>query len=118
MTVRWDLRSCEISAWRKTSCLLRCFFLEQISNRRLFARNTVLEMCLFAFDTTRLGPFFLAYASCRCTVDCKRYRKLRDAVYLLLLLLLLLLFTAIEFSLGGSSPYNTSTDKTNKDKYT
>jgi hypothetical protein len=30
----------------------------------------------------------------------------------LLLLLLLLLFTAIEFSLGGSSPY-TSTDKTN-----
>jgi hypothetical protein len=36
---------------------------------------------------------------------------------LLLLLLLLLLFTAIECSLGGSSPY-TSTDKTNKNKYT
>jgi hypothetical protein len=34
-----------------------------------------------------------------------------------LLLLLLLLFTAIELSLGGSSPYN-STDKTNKNKYT
>jgi hypothetical protein len=33
-----------------------------------------------------------------------------------LLLLLLLLFTAIELSLGGSSPYN-STDKTNKNKY-
>ena len=33
------------------------------------------------------------------------------------LLLLLLLFTAIEFSLGGSSPY-TSTDKTNKNKHT
>ena len=31
------------------------------------------------------------------------------------LLLLLLLFTAIEFSLGGSSPY-TSTDKTKKKK--
>jgi len=31
--------------------------------------------------------------------------------------LLLLLFTAIELSLGGSSPY-TSTDKTNKNKYT
>jgi hypothetical protein len=30
-----------------------------------------------------------------------------------LLLLLLLLFTAIDFSLGGSSPY-TSKDKTNK----
>jgi hypothetical protein len=35
----------------------------------------------------------------------------------LLLLLLLLLFTAIEFSLGGSSPY-TGTEKTNKNKYT
>jgi len=32
-------------------------------------------------------------------------------------LLLLLLFTVIEFSLSGSSPY-TSTDKTNKKKYT
>jgi hypothetical protein len=35
----------------------------------------------------------------------------------LLLLLLLLLLTAIESSLGGSSTY-TSTDKTNKKKYT
>jgi len=33
------------------------------------------------------------------------------------LLLLLLLLIAIELSLGGSSPY-TSTDKTNKNKYT
>ena len=38
-------------------------------------------------------------------------------VLLLLLLLLLLLFTAVGLSLGGSSPY-TSTDKTNKNKYT
>ena len=39
-------------------------------------------------------------------------------VSLLLLLLVLLLFlTTIELSLGGSSPY-TSTDKTNRDKYT
>jgi hypothetical protein len=36
---------------------------------------------------------------------------------ILLLLLLLLLLTAIELSSGGSSPY-TSTDKTNKNKYT
>ena len=34
-----------------------------------------------------------------------------------LLLLLLLLLIAIELLLGGSSPY-TSTDKTNKNKYT
>ena len=34
-----------------------------------------------------------------------------------ILLLLLLLRPATEFSLGGSSPY-TSTDKTNKNKYT
>ena len=38
-------------------------------------------------------------------------------LFVLLLLLLLLLLTAIELSLGGSSPY-TSTDKTNKNKYT
>jgi hypothetical protein len=36
---------------------------------------------------------------------------------LLLLLLLIYLLTAIDFSLGGSSPC-TSTDKTNKNKYT
>jgi hypothetical protein len=38
-------------------------------------------------------------------------------VQLLLLLLLLLLLTAIELSLGGSSPY-TGTEKINKKKYT
>jgi hypothetical protein len=50
----------------------------------------------------------------RCLLD------VRDCLFgtlLLLLLLLLLLFTAIDFSLGGSSPY-TSTNKTNKNKYT
>ena len=40
-----------------------------------------------------------------------------DLSAVVLLLLLLLLRTAIEFSHGCSSPY-TSTDKTNKDKYT
>jgi len=46
------------------------------------------------------------------------WRKLRLLLLLLLLLLLslLLLLTAIELSLGGSSPY-TSTNKTNKNKY-
>jgi len=38
-------------------------------------------------------------------------------ILLLLLLLLLLLITAVDFSLGGSSPY-TSIDKVNKNKYT
>jgi hypothetical protein len=42
---------------------------------------------------------------------------LRHLSTYILLLLLLLLLTAIEFSLGGSSPY-TSADKTNKNKYT
>jgi len=36
---------------------------------------------------------------------------------IILLLLLLLLLTAIELSLGGSSPYS-STDETNENKYT
>jgi len=36
---------------------------------------------------------------------------------LLVLLLLLFLLSEVELSLGGSSPY-TSTDKTNKNKYT
>ena len=48
-------------------------------------------------------------------------KAIRGTLLLLLLLLLLLIFnyllTAIDLSLGGSSPY-TSTDKTNKNKYT
>jgi hypothetical protein len=56
----------------------------------------------------------------------KNYRKfvilsttfaVKLGVTLLLLLLLLLLLSAIELSLGGSSPY-TSTDKTIENKYT
>jgi len=41
--------------------------------------------------------------------------QIRQLFQLLLLLLLLLLLTAIEFSLGGSI-FDTSTDKTNKNK--
>ena len=48
---------------------------------------------------------------------CKRHGNSVLLHISLLLLLLLLLLTAIELSLGGSSPY-TSTDKTNKNKYT
>jgi hypothetical protein len=47
-------------------------------------------------------------------------RKLRNCLktdFGMNLLLLLLLLTVIELSLGSSSPY-TSTDKTNKNKYT
>ena len=43
--------------------------------------------------------------------------KKNTLLLLLLLLLFLLLLTAIELSLGGSSPY-TSADKTDKNKYT
>ena len=38
-------------------------------------------MCLLAFATARIGPFFLACASCPCTVDCNRYQILRYAMY-------------------------------------
>ena len=42
---------------------------------------------------------------------------LTDLLTYLLIYLLTYLLTAIEFSLGGRSPY-TTTDKTNKNKYT
>jgi len=45
------------------------------------------------------------------------FTKLREEKYFKLLLLLLLLLTAIELSLGGSSPY-TGTDEINNNKYT
>ena len=35
----------------------------------------------------------------------------------MMMIIIIIIFTAIEFSLGGSSPY-TSRDKTNKTKYT
>ena len=45
-------------------------------------------------------------------------KTVKSSVFrLFCILLLLLLLTAIEFSLGGSSPY-TSTDEINKNKYT
>jgi hypothetical protein len=46
-----------------------------------------------------------------------KYILFGDFFHQRLLLLLLLLLTAIELSLGGSSPY-TSIDKTSKNKYT
>jgi len=42
---------------------------------------------------------------------------INNFLLVLLLLLLLQLLIAIEFSLGGCNPYS-STDKTNKNKYT
>jgi hypothetical protein len=49
-------------------------------------------------------------------VTCANFHENSELLLLLLLLLLILLLTAIELSLGGSSPY-TSTIKTNKNKY-
>jgi hypothetical protein len=46
---------------------------------------------------------------------CFYVRTFRSII--IIIIILLLLFTAIEFSLGGSSPY-TSTDKTNTNNYT
>jgi hypothetical protein len=43
--------------------------------------------------------------------------KVNSIIIIIIILLLSLLLTAIELSLGGSSPY-ISTDKTNKSKYT
>jgi hypothetical protein len=47
--------------------------------------------------------------------NCNQCKKMYVCVCIYIYMLLLL--TAIELSLGGSSPY-TSTDKTNKNKYT
>jgi len=41
----------------------------------------------------------------------------RPARSMIIIIIIIIIITAIEFSLGGSSPY-TGTDKTNKNKYT
>jgi len=40
-----------------------------------------------------------------------------DLMYEIIIIIIIIIITAIELSLGGSSPY-TTTDKTNKNKYT
>jgi len=69
--------------------------------------------------SSSLNTVFTATGICHTGyVDCLLARSgWNCAVNTLLLLLLLLLVTAIELSLGGSSPY-TSTDKTIKNKCT
>ena len=67
MTVGWDLTSCEISAWRKTSCRLRCV-LEQISNRRLFARKAVLEISRMTQHASGVSFFRMLAAGVQSTV--------------------------------------------------
>ena len=44
---------------------------------------------------------------------CAKYK----AFIIIIIIIIIILLTAIELSLGGSGPY-TSTDKTNKNKYT
>ena len=83
--------------------LVECFKIKRTSSRNedLFLADHML-LLLLLFRTLiypePLGP----------------PRPVAGELYFILLLLLL---TAIELSLGGSSPY-TSTDKTNKNKYT
>jgi len=73
-------------------------------------------------DTTVLyqGAFTIHWASQNISVI-RLPSSISEQYYLLLLLVVLLvlflLLTAIELSLGGSSPY-TSTDKKDKNKYT
>jgi hypothetical protein len=38
-------------------------------------------------------------------------------MYIIIIIIIIIIITAVEFQPGGSSPY-TSTDKTNKNKYT
>jgi hypothetical protein len=40
-----------------------------------------------------------------------------DFIIIIITIIIIIIITEIDFSLGGSSPY-TSTDKTNKNKYT
>jgi len=49
--------------------------------------------------------------------ECFNLSVLIDIRIIIIIIIIILLFTAIEMSLGASSPY-TSTDKTNKNKYT
>jgi hypothetical protein len=59
MTVRWDLTSCEISAWRKTSCRLRCVF-EHTFQIGEYLQETGCLKCAFSHLTQHaLGLSFL-----------------------------------------------------------
>ena len=76
--------------------------------------------CAYCGVHTVMCVLWCAYCCVRTVVcregaycDIVKNKYVKDLTYMLLLLL----FTAIELSLGGSSPY-TSTDKTNKNKYT
>ena len=69
--------------------------------------GSYLPSVAFPSQKTLVFIYVLLRTSSLSEIFCKR----------LLLLLLLLLLTAIQLSLGDSSPY-TSTDKTNNNKYT
>jgi len=76
--------------------------------------SLVSELSLFYFY---ISTFRSMCAVPNMAVFCSSLTSGFPCILILLLLLLLLLLTAVEFPLGGSSPY-TSTDKTNKNKYT
>jgi hypothetical protein len=81
-------------------------------------RTVILPVVLYGYETWSLmRPSNVCRSSTFILHTCLIIHCLYAKLVIHLLLLLLLLLTAIELSLGSSSPY-TSTDKTNKNKYT
>ena len=54
----------------------------------------------------------MCFGDKRCRVDSSLH-----SYFIIIIIIIIIIITAIELSLGGSSPY-TGTDKTNKSKYT
>ena len=68
-------------------------------------------MCLFLLPMCvihSIRAMFLSWGSAKCT---------HHIIIIIIIIIITYLLTEIEFSLGGSSPYN-STDATIKNKYT
>jgi hypothetical protein len=85
------------------------------SNKVFFTSSLVISCVVYITSVaSKLNEHCRDFRS-NIPVYCNLYSL--SVINVLLLLLLLLLLTEIELSLGGSRPY-TTTDKTNKNKYT
>ena len=93
------------------------FLLGSATKKNIFTFLSYPLVRFICADPNRFKFFFSLWVKERKVRSRSSFQLMLGFDYYYLLLLLLLFLTAIELSLDGSSPY-TSTDKTNKNKYT
>jgi hypothetical protein len=102
----WEGRTSEDQIWHLKKMARK----KPYSDKIIFQDVIILRSKSIAELIIRISVWLDSYTA-------HKIHKIFIIITIVIIIIIIIIITVIEFSLGGSSPY-TSTDKTNKNKYT